>query len=417
MKQEPPLPVAVELAQDVAPEDELAEAIGERLRGVLVVQARVELVPWGTLQRSEYKSKLVDREHPVESAVDAERARELLNRERQRIERALVEQAGGSDGELSTIDQHLGDQGSELYEDEFEAGLRERLLNELAAVERAEARVDAGTYGLSVESGEPIPDERLEAIPTAERTAEEQGRFEGRRWARGRASPVAAEPRLGVQAATGRQPRRGPSGGDVFALAAFGLLVLLAVVSMMEGWELVDVPGWIWLIVAIPEVLLVVAIAVDAPRTVEITVIFVVVSANLCGLALLITSLITEDSSDLSGGQLLMSGAVLWLTNVIVFGLLYWSLDAGGPRARAERGRRRPDFWFPQDDNDRLARTGWHPRLEDYAYVALTNGIAFSPTDAMPLTRRAKTLMGLDALISVGAVLLVAARAVNVLGA
>ena len=86
-----------------------------------------------------------------------------------------------SDGELSTVDQHLGDQGSELYEDEFEAGLRERLLNELAAVERAEARVDAGTYGLSVESGEPIPDERLEAIPTAERTAEEQGRFEGRR--------------------------------------------------------------------------------------------------------------------------------------------------------------------------------------------------------------------------------------------
>ena len=89
--------------------------------------------------------------------------------------------AGGSEDELSTIDQHLGDQGSELYEDEFEAGLRERLLNELAAVERAEARVDAGTYGLSVESGEPIPDERLEALPTAERTAEQQARFEGRR--------------------------------------------------------------------------------------------------------------------------------------------------------------------------------------------------------------------------------------------
>jgi len=113
--------------------------------------------------------------------VDAEQARELLRRERQRIERALAEQAGESDGELSTADQHLGDQGSELYEDEFEAGIRERLLSELASVERTEARVDAGTYGLSVESGEPIPDERLEAVPTAERTAEEQGRFEGRR--------------------------------------------------------------------------------------------------------------------------------------------------------------------------------------------------------------------------------------------
>ena len=76
--------------------------------------------------------------------MEADRARELLSKERQRIERALAEQGGGSSDELSTVDQHLGDQGSELYEDEFEAGLRERLLKELAAVERAEARVDAG---------------------------------------------------------------------------------------------------------------------------------------------------------------------------------------------------------------------------------------------------------------------------------
>ena len=113
--------------------------------------------------------------------MDAEKARELLRRERERIERALAEQGGSANGELTTVDQHLGDQGSELYEDEFEAGLRQRLLNELAAVERAEARVDDGTYGLSVESGEPISDERLEAIPTAERTAEEQARYERRR--------------------------------------------------------------------------------------------------------------------------------------------------------------------------------------------------------------------------------------------
>jgi len=113
--------------------------------------------------------------------VDEDRARELLRRERERIEKALAEQAGQNDGELNTVDQHLGDQGSELYSDEFEAGLRERLQAELSAVERAEARLVAGTYGLSVESGEPIPDERLEAIPTAERTAGEQSRFEGHR--------------------------------------------------------------------------------------------------------------------------------------------------------------------------------------------------------------------------------------------
>jgi hypothetical protein len=203
---------------------------------------------------------------------------------------------------------------------------------------------------------------------------------------------------------------------SVFALAACAFLVLLGAVSLMEDWDLVGISGWIWFALALPEFLLLAALAVDAPRGVDVGVILVVVLANLCGLALLIASLVSEESSDLSGGQLLMSGAFVWLTNVIVFGLLYWSLDAGGPRTRARRGRRRPDFWFPQDDNDRLARSGWHPRLEDYTYVALTNGIAFSPTDAMPLTRRAKTLMGLEAMISVGAVLLVAARAVNVLG-
>ena len=203
---------------------------------------------------------------------------------------------------------------------------------------------------------------------------------------------------------------------SVFALAACGLLALLGLVSMAESWELAGVSGWIWLVLAVPPVLLVVALALDAPRGVDVSVILVVVAANLGGLGLLITSLVSEESRDLSGGQLLMSGAIVWLTNVIVFGLLYWSVDAGGQRARATHGRRRPDFWFPQDDNDRLARSSWYPRLEDYTYVALTNGIAFSPTDAMPLTRVAKALMALDALISVGAVLLVAARAVNVLG-
>jgi hypothetical protein len=203
---------------------------------------------------------------------------------------------------------------------------------------------------------------------------------------------------------------------SLFALGACGLLVLLGLISLMEGWKLVGVPGWVWFILASPQLILVAAFVRDASRTADIVVLSVVVTANLCGLALLISSLVTEKSNDLSGGQLLLSGALVWLTNVVVFGLLYWSVDAGGPRARTRHGRRRPDFWFPQDDNDRLHKTGWYPRLGDYTYVALTNGIAFSPTDAMPLTRGAKAFMSLEAMISVGAVLLVAARAVNVLG-
>lgn len=110
--------------------------------------------------------------------MDAERAGELLRRERERIEHALAGQRVPRDSELTTRDQHLGDEAAALYDDELEAGLRDQLAEELAAVERAEKRVADGTYGLSVESGARIPDERLEAIPTAERTAEEQARLE-----------------------------------------------------------------------------------------------------------------------------------------------------------------------------------------------------------------------------------------------
>jgi DnaK suppressor protein len=113
--------------------------------------------------------------------VEPDRARELLRRERERIERSLAELRRPLDTDEVSGGEHLGDQATELYTEELEAGQREQLLRELEAVERAERRLDDGTYGLSVESGEPIPDERLEAIPTAERTAAEQAHFERRR--------------------------------------------------------------------------------------------------------------------------------------------------------------------------------------------------------------------------------------------
>lgn len=105
--------------------------------------------------------------------MDPERARQLLADERRRIEQAFA--ALDRDGPLESSDRiEPGDTDSEdLYQDEFDAGRREELNHELAALERAEGRLRAGTYGLSVESGEPIPDARLEALPTAERTVEE----------------------------------------------------------------------------------------------------------------------------------------------------------------------------------------------------------------------------------------------------
>ncbi len=108
--------------------------------------------------------------------MDAERARELLAQERRRIELAMAELAE-QDEQAAAEQGEPGELGSEdLYEKELEQGLSEDLAEQLAAVERAESRLAAGTYGLSVDSGNPIPDERLEVLPTAERTVEEQQR-------------------------------------------------------------------------------------------------------------------------------------------------------------------------------------------------------------------------------------------------
>jgi DnaK suppressor protein len=107
--------------------------------------------------------------------MDPDRARELLANERSRLERALAHRGREDTGE-PTDEEDPGNQASELYQDELDEGLAEDLREQLAAVERAEARLAAGTYGLSIESEKPIPDERLEALPTAERTVDEEAR-------------------------------------------------------------------------------------------------------------------------------------------------------------------------------------------------------------------------------------------------
>jgi DnaK suppressor protein len=112
--------------------------------------------------------------------MDSAEARDLLTRERSRIEGALAETARPEgDEEAAVFDS--GDVAPELLETEIDVGVETSLREELAAIERAEARLAEGTYGRSVESGEPIPDARLQAVPWAERTAEEQARLESGR--------------------------------------------------------------------------------------------------------------------------------------------------------------------------------------------------------------------------------------------
>jgi hypothetical protein len=113
--------------------------------------------------------------------------------------------------------------------------------------------------------------------------------------------------------------------------------------------------------------------------------------------------------------DLILAGIVLWVTNVLLFGLWYWELDGGGPLQRASGKDAAPDFLFPQMADPRTAQDGWRPSLIDYLYVSFTNATAFSPTDTMPLTPIAKLLMTVQSIASLITVGLVFARAVNIL--
>jgi hypothetical protein len=210
-----------------------------------------------------------------------------------------------------------------------------------------------------------------------------------------------------------------------FALAAAVILVALALMSLHANWDLLGHGlWWIWFVAAAPYVLLAATLVLgldrltvhDRRREIVIGLLGLVWFFNALSVGLLVVSLVSPSAVHITGRQLLVSGGVVWLANVIAFGLALWELDSGGPVARAlANARSKPDFQFPQDDNPDVAREGWTPRLWDYSYVALTNAMAFSPTDAMPLTRRAKTIMAAESTLSGITILLVAARAVNIL--
>jgi uncharacterized membrane protein len=210
-----------------------------------------------------------------------------------------------------------------------------------------------------------------------------------------------------------------------FVLVAAAVLIALALSSKHAGWESLGRSlWWMWLVVAAPYVLLAATLFLglnrlvrnDYRREIVIGLLGVVWVCNVLGVVVLVASLIAHSATSITGAQLLASGGAVWLANTIAFGLAFWELDCGGPVARALSSEpRKPDFQFPQDENPELARDGWAPRLWDYFYLSLTNATAFSPTDAMPLTRKAKGLMAAESMLSLVTVLLVAARAVNIL--
>jgi uncharacterized membrane protein len=213
--------------------------------------------------------------------------------------------------------------------------------------------------------------------------------------------------------------------GAPFALAAAAVLIALALVTRSAHWELLGHRlWWTWLVVAAPYVFLSATLLLglnrltrhDRRREIVIALLTLVWVINVGGVVVLVASLVAPSAVHITGPQLLFSGGAVWLTDAVAFGLAFWELDCGGPVARAlSTVPRKPDFQFPQDENPQLARDAWAPRLWDYLYLSLTNATAFSPTDAMPLTRPAKALMASESTLSAVTVLLVAARAVNIL--
>lgn len=148
-------------------------------------------------------------------------------------------------------------------------------------------------------------------------------------------------------------------------------------------------------------------------RTVSILLIAVITLANAGSAGRLITALLQGKEENAT--TLLLTGGAIWLTNVIVFGMWYWNLDRGGPAARAQAIKAFPDFLFPQMTAPELAPEDWQPQFLDYIYLSFTNAAAFSPTDTLPLARWAKMTMMVQSIVSLGTVVLVIARAVNVL--
>jgi uncharacterized membrane protein len=134
--------------------------------------------------------------------------------------------------------------------------------------------------------------------------------------------------------------------------------------------------------------------------------------ANIYSLGALIHYLLHHNVSQ--GRALIGAGVLIWLTNFLIFALWYWEIDRGGPGRRSAGHDGPPDFLFPQMADDRIEPLQWRPKFIDYLYVSLTNAMAFSPTDTMPLTSMAKIVMGIQSLVSLVTIGLIVSRAINI---
>jgi uncharacterized membrane protein len=176
-----------------------------------------------------------------------------------------------------------------------------------------------------------------------------------------------------------------------------------------------------WLVPAVEALLLVLLLASDPGnlqrrrdqlRVAAVTLVVVLVIAALWATSLLVYDLIRGTGVTRSATQLLATGGLIWLGNNLAFGMLYWLMDSGGPVARSQR-ELPVDFAFTQHLSPEIAPPGWRPVFLDYLHLGFTNATAFSPTDVMPLTLRAKYTMLVQSTVALALFGLIVARAVN----
>ena len=199
-------------------------------------------------------------------------------------------------------------------------------------------------------------------------------------------------------------------------LAIFFLLTLLP--SRVRVF-----PNWVPFLLTIALIAPMVALQLTTPnarwlRVERIVILFFLAIAGfglIKSLGYLLYEMVRR-SFEVSGIQLLTSSVAAWATNVLLFSLVYWRLDRGGPEARANHANTKPDWLFPQQGVPEYVPPDWHATFVDYLFLAFDTATAFSPTDALPLTSRAKVLMMLQSIISLVTIIAVAARAINILG-
>jgi len=208
-----------------------------------------------------------------------------------------------------------------------------------------------------------------------------------------------------------REPRWPASVGIVAAL--FFYVTLPETLTIRPAW-----------VIPVLEGALLIPLMVTAPyrhrgevRLIRIASLLLIALVNLAILVSLASLVhVVLSGRPVTGRTLIFSGVQIWLTLILVFSLWYWELDRGGPAIRGHADERTPDFLFPQMATHELDQADWMPGFVDYLYLSFTNATAFSPTDTMPLTPRAKVLMLVEALASITTVVMVAGRAVNILG-